>query len=99
MCYLHFCKRREQYTTSGYSNRSSADFGGSQMRRFFAMLVLGSVIPLAAVSAGWAGDTVDYQPYEFPQASQPATVTDTGSTSDSAVVAGQGSVNDFGPYF
>jgi cytochrome bd-type quinol oxidase subunit 1 len=64
------------------------------MRRFLAVLALGAVIPLAAVSAGWASDTVDHQPYEFPQASQSAT-TDTGSS----VVAGPGSGQDFGPYF
>lgn len=69
------------------------------MRRFLAVLVMGAVIPLAAVSAGWAGDTVDYQPYAFPQASQPATTSDTVPNSGSAVVAGQGSSHDFGPYF
>ncbi len=69
------------------------------MRRFLAMLALGAVIPLAAVSAGWAGDTVDYQPYVFPQASQPVTTSDAASDSGSAVVAGQGPSHDFGPYF
>lgn len=69
------------------------------MRGFLAVLAMGAVIPLAAVSAGWAGDTVDYQPYEFPQASQPATTTDTVSSTGSGGVAGQGSPQDFGPYF
>jgi hypothetical protein len=31
------------------------------MRRFLAVLALGAVIPLAAVSTGWAGDKVDPQ--------------------------------------
>jgi hypothetical protein len=68
------------------------------MRRFLAVLTLGAVIPLAAVSAGWAGDTADYQPYEFPQASQVATPTDLGSSTDSGVVAGPGLPQYFGPY-
>ena len=68
------------------------------MRRFLAVLTLGAVIPLAAVSAGWAGDTVDYQPYEFSQASQVATPPDPASSTDSGGVAGPGSSQYFGPY-
>jgi cytochrome bd-type quinol oxidase subunit 1 len=69
------------------------------MRRFLAVLVLGAVIPLAAVSAGWAGDKVDPQPNVFAQTSQPAATADTASSTGSAVVAGQGSGEYFGPYF
>ncbi len=65
------------------------------MRRFLAVLAVGVVLPLAAVSAVRASDKVDYQPYAFPQVSEPATAVDTGSVA----VAGPGSTQYFGPYF
>jgi hypothetical protein len=65
------------------------------MRRFLAVVTLGVVLPLAAVSAARASDNVDYQPFTFVQASEPATATDT----DSGVVAGPSSGQYFGPYF
>ncbi len=63
------------------------------MRRFLAVLALGAVLPLAAVSAVRASDTVDYPPDTFSQVSQSATEVDTGA------VAGPGSTQYFGPYF
>ncbi len=68
------------------------------MRRFLAVLALGAVLPLAAASVVWASDKVDDQPFTFSEAPQLATAN-TGSGAGSAVVAGQGPAQDFGPYF